>query len=260
MMKLSCYHYKLRTKSVNYTDTTGRTENQLEPFQQMVESYSEKKQFDSGYFRDISGAFDKITKGFGIAKVKLSKEMAFGDQITQQEFERRKEEFKNMNAQRDEYPNVSREDDLYGFKEHACASCSVDMWWTNSFVFIIFVLFGLSWPYRLVLNWTIKEGDYHVRKEIFLHQPFPSTTTSSQSHCIIQPQSEMQRLPPATLVVNQPQWSHQNVNQQHPRFPLPVFNHSPPPLVSQPQPLSPQPVIIQPPSTPYVIPHCHPTS
>ena len=260
MMKLSCYHYELRTKSVNYTDATGRTENQLETFQEMVESYSEKKQFDFGYFRDISGSFDKITKGSGIAKVKLSKEVVFGDQITQQEFERRKEEFKNMNAHRDEYPNVSCEDDLYGFKEHVCAPCSVDTWWTNSFVFFIFVLFGLSWPYRLVLNWTMKEGHYHIRKEIFLHQPFPSIPTSSQSHSILQPQSQMQRLPPATSVVNQPQWSHQNVNQRQPRFPPPVVNHSPPPLVSQLQPAPPRPVIIQPPSTPYVIPQGHPTT
>ena len=229
-MKVSCYHHEFRTKPVNYTDATGRTENHLETFQEMVETYSEKKQFDFGYFRDISGSFDKITKGSGIAKVRLSKEMVFGDQITQQEFEWRIKEFENMNAHRDEKCIVSCEDGLYGFREHVCAPCSVDTWWTNSFVFIMFVLFGLSWPYRFILNWTMKEGNYHIRKEIFLHQPFPSTSL------------------PAPSVANQRQWSHQNVNQQHPRFPP----------VSQPQP--PQPVIMQPRSTAFVIHQGVPTS
>jgi len=138
-----------------------------------VNVHEEKEEFRYYSGRDISGIFkfdsDKVNRSFikSMVKLHLKIEFEFADQMSQLDYNMKKDFFIARNRPRDMYMNFLEDKTINGFEEFNLIHLGEHKPYTMSkCLFIIFLIFGIIEIYKIYLNLQWAEQEFTVRKVI----------------------------------------------------------------------------------------------
>jgi len=192
-MNAECYHYELRTRTVNYTDANGNTHSRQETYQEKVVTAFIVEPFLFTHWLDSSESTLTDVRRVGITKIKMELRVQFGDDTTAQNFKKKFQLFQQKNRYRDVFVNFSVSTSVDGFKKRLATYTNADAGnkpgWIGSVWFWLATFFCIGWPYRIMFNRVTGKTEYKVVKIIFTSIPSTGATASDPNE-IAEPSAE----------------------------------------------------------------------
>ena len=173
-MKVVCWHNEQRMKQTVFINADGIPMTMNEYYNARVVDYVKSKYFVFARWLDTS--LDPETLPWDknkIIRIKLLKDIKFGDAYTQEAFEKQKMEL--IREAKLKYPlskvDFERLDDIQNFTTSVASSWnpkSVKTWMKKRRYFILSSLVGCTWFYRFAFNRSTQKSAFRLQKQIYL--------------------------------------------------------------------------------------------
>ena len=172
-MLAEAWHYEQRLRTVTSTDANGYIQTRVETYQEKVVTDTKSELFIYGYWEDDSEDQLVGISPSRLTKIKMSREIDFGDEETLSTFTTQYQRFQDDTNDLDTYVDHTILKDIPGFQSRIAAflkKTSVP-WWMRVAWFWVATVFLLSFPYRLLFNKSSTKATYTVRKKIYMSRP-----------------------------------------------------------------------------------------
>ncbi|KAK3724928.1 hypothetical protein QZH41_005686 [Actinostola sp. cb2023] len=168
-MTVECYHWETRTRVVYYTDANGNSQSRTETYQERVVTFVDSDVFSFGCWVDVSKREMPSISYVALTRLKIDAHINFGDQETEEDYGRQREDMLDRNRHRDVHMDFSTSREIPGLEQRISAyvDLSVKPWWIGQGYFWIATLLMLTWPYRWLFRAKTAKSYYDLNKKIY---------------------------------------------------------------------------------------------
>ena len=168
---IECFHYEQRTRTVHYRDAKGNRKTRTETYDVKVVTHLGSEEFRFGSWVDVSKRDMPALRGVALVRFKLFPEIPCGDQETEDDCKRHKEELCESHRGLDEYSYPWMSGEIPGLKWGERISAYVDLrvkpFWIRPLFYWIATLLQMTWPYRWLFRAKTAKIDLFLTKKVY---------------------------------------------------------------------------------------------
>lgn len=168
-MVVECYHYETRTRLVYYTDANGNQQSRMETYTEQVVTFTDQEEFSFGSWVDVSKQEMPELSTATLTRLKIDSSILFGDQETEDEYERQVAEMMERNRHRDLFTDYSSSKEIPGLEKRISAYVDLKKkpFWIRPVFYWIATFMGLTWPYRWLFKARTAKSYYSLTKKMY---------------------------------------------------------------------------------------------
>ena len=168
VMTVECYHYE---RTTHYTDANGNVQSRTETGKgtKKVTTFVDRDKFSFRDWVDVSKREMPPLGDASLTRVKIDPCILFGDQETEDDYNRQKSEMIARNKHRDDHTEYSSKRQIPGLQKRfsTYVDLNVRPWWACSFFFYVATLLMMSWPYRWFFRAKTSKTYYILKKKMY---------------------------------------------------------------------------------------------
>ena len=166
---IECYHYEQRTRTVRYRDSNGNQRTRTETYTVKVVTFVGHEEFQFGSWVDGSKRDIPALSGVALTRVKIYPRILFGDQETEEDYQRQVEALLQSYKLFDQFTAYRASEEIPGLKKRISAyvDSRVKPFWIRPRFYWIATLLQLSWPYRWLFRARTAKNHYILKKKMY---------------------------------------------------------------------------------------------
>ena len=168
-MVVECYHFEEHLRIVNYTDANGNTQSRTERYVEKVVTFVDQDELRFGSWVDVSKKEMPALSSASVTRVRIEPCVLFGDDETDDDYNRQKAAMIERNRYRDMHTDFSSNKEIPGLNKRISAyvDLKVKPWWIRARYFWLATLLMMTWPYRWLFRAKTGKSYYILKKKIY---------------------------------------------------------------------------------------------